>query len=227
MSFTPHLVPVNDTPPSGAEDAITVVIADDHAGMRGSLRTLLDDTAGVQVVAEAADLALATRHVHAHRPGVLVLDLRMPDGSSLETLGELRGLVPGTHVIVVSVDDTPGYAQHALAAGASGYVLKDLADVDLPEAVRAAAAGEEFVSEPVAARLARSRQALTDGRLSSRETEVLRLIALGHTNAEIADQLGLSPRTIETHRAHIHKKLGLRTRAELVRYALRCGLLAT
>jgi two-component system response regulator NreC len=227
MSFTPHLVPVSDISPSGGEDAITVVVADDHAGMRGSLRALLDDTAGMRVVAEADDLALASRHVEAHRPDVLVLDLRMPDGSSLETLGRLRRLLPGTHVIVVSVDDTPGYARRALAAGASGYVLKDRADADLPDAVRGAAAGEEFVSEPVAGQLARARQALTNGRLSSRETEVLRLIALGHTNAEIAEQLGLSPRTIETHRAHIHKKLELRTRAELVGYALRCGLLAT
>ena len=133
----------------------------------------------------------------------------MGDGRSIETIGELRERMPAMHVVVVSLDDTPGFAQQALAAGATCYVLKDLAETDLPAAVRAASKGEEYLSEPVAARLRTARQALTEGRLSARETEVLRLIALGYTTIEIAHQLRLSPRTIETHRAHIYRKLEL------------------
>ena len=195
--------------------------------MRGSLRALLEATPGIVVAAEAGDLALTRQHVIGHRPDVLVVDLQMSDGSSIKTVGELRRSMPATHIVVVSIDDTPGFAQRALAAGASAYVLKELAAEDLPEAVRAAAAGDEYVSEPVAERLSRARHALTEGRLTRRETEVLRLIALGYTSTEIAERLSLSPRTIETHRAHIQHKLELRTRAELVGYALRCGLLAT
>ncbi len=226
MSPARHLSAV----PAGVDtenELITVVIAEDHAIMRGSLRTLLEATPGVVVAAEAGNLALTRQHVIGHRPDVLVVDLQMPDGSSIQTLSDVRRRNPATHVVVVSIEDAPGFAQRALAAGASGYVLKDLAADDLPAAVLAAAAGEEFVSQPVAERLSRSRHALTDGRLTSRETEVLRLIALGYTSSEIADRLSLSPRTIETHRAHIHGKLEMRTRAELVDYALRCGLLAT
>lgn len=205
----------------------TVVIADDHPGMRRSLRALMEATPDIDVAAEAGDLALTRQHVIGHRPDVLVVDLQMSGSSSIRAVSELRRRVPATHVVVLSMEDAPGFAQRALAAGASGYVLKELAGEDLPAAVRAAAAGEEFVSEPVAGRLARSRHALTGGRLTSRETEVLRLIALGCTSSEIAERLSLSPRTIETHRAHIHRKLEMRTRAELVDYALRCGLLAT
>ncbi|HXD55325.1 MAG TPA: response regulator transcription factor [Solirubrobacteraceae bacterium] len=227
---TLHLVgsdPEPVTGKAGGELPVTVVVGDDHPAMRSSLRSLLADVSGFAVVAEAGDLALTRRHVEGHRPDVLVLDLRMPDGSSMETISDLRKQVPCLHVVVVSVDDTPGFAQQAMTAGASGYVLKDRADEDLPRAVAAAACGEEFVSEPVAKRLAQVRQSLTEGRLSSREAEVLRLIALGHTSSEIAKQLSLSPRTIETHRAHIHRKLGVKTRAELVGYALRCRLLET
>ncbi len=226
-----HLVERGESRPSAAgeqpETRISVVLGDDHPAMRSSLRTLLEGLPGLDVVAEAGDLALTCNHVEGHRPDVLVLDLRMPDGSSIATINLLRKRLPALHVVVVSVDDAPGLAQRALAAGASGYVLKDRADEDLPRAVRSAAHGEEFVSDPVAGRLAQMRQTLTDGRLSSRETEVLRLIALGHTSSEIAQQLTLSPRTIETHRAHIHRKLEVKTRAELVSYALRCGLLTT
>ena len=151
----------------------------------------------------------------------------MPDGSSLQLVEELRERMPETQVVVMSVEDTPGFAQRALAAGANGYVLKEHADTELPDAVTAVSRGEQYVSPAVARRLAEMRRALTGGLLSARETEVLRLIALGHTNDEIAGQLGVSPRTVETHRAHILRKLDLRTRAELVRYALRHGLLAT
>jgi two-component system response regulator NreC len=123
------------------------------------------------------------------------------------------------------MEDNPVFAQRALTAGAVGFVAKDLADGELAQAIRAAAADHEFVSPRVAARLNELHRTLTDHKLTQREVEVLRLIAFGHTSVEIARKLQLSPRTIETHRAHIHKKLGLATRAELVRYALRRGLI--
>lgn len=217
---------VPDEPSSPERATITVVVADDHKLMRQNLRRLLEAEDGIEVAAEADHLALAEQHVHGHRPEVLVLDLTMPSGSSLETIAALRERSPATRIVAVSVEDAPGFAQRALAAGASGYVLKDMAVEDLANAVRAAARGEEYLSPPIATRLAALRHTLSRGELSLRETEVLRLIALGHTSVEIACQLSLSPRTIETHRARIHRKLGLRTRAELVHYALRCGLLS-
>jgi len=208
-----------------SERALSVVVADDHAMIRRGLRQLLEDEQGIELTGEAVDLESTAQAVNEHQPDVLVLDLTMPDGSAIEMLAKLRTTSPHTQIVVVSTEDAPGFAQRALASGASGFVLKELADEDLAGAIYAAAQGDEYLSAPVARRLAALRQARTDGRLTTREAEVLRLIALGHTNVEIARQLGVSARTIETHRANIHSKLGLRTRAELVRYALRCGLL--
>jgi two-component system, NarL family, response regulator NreC len=204
---------------------ISVVLADDHVPMRRSLRLLLDGEPDLEVVAEAGDHTAAAREVHGHHPKVLVLDLRMGGRSSLEAVRTLSERVPQTRIVVISMEDNPVFAQRALTAGALGFVAKDLADVELPQAVRAAAADHEFVSPRVAARLDALHRALTDHKLTQREVEVLRLIAFGHTSVEIARKLQLSPRTIETHRAHIHKKLELSTRAELVRYALRRGLI--
>lgn len=213
--------------PSDSTDTATlsVVVADDHAMMRRGLRQLLEGEQGITLAGEAIDLASTAQAVSEHRPDVLVLDLSLPNGSAMELLGELRAKSPQTRIVIVSMEDAPGFAQRALAAGASGFVLKELADEDLAGAIYAAAQGDEYLSAPVAHRLAALRQARTDGRLTVREAEVLRLISLGHTNVEIARQLGVSARTVETHRANIHGKLALRTRAELVRYALRCGLL--
>jgi two-component system response regulator NreC len=224
-----HLAPVSplEEPTAPARTPIRVVLADDHALMRRSLRLLLDGDDDIEVVAEVADQAAMRKHVHGSRPLVLVLDLGMPNGSSLATIASLRASVPETHVVVMTMEDDPTFAQRAIAAGAAGYVLKDRADQELVAAVRAVAAGGEFISAPVSARLSALRQALTDDELSAREAEVLQLIAFGHTNVEIARKLRLSPRTVETHRARIHRKLGLRTRAELVHYALNRGLLAT
>jgi two-component system response regulator NreC len=162
-------------------------------------------------------------HVKAYHPRVLVLDVSMPGGAVLLAVRELRAKAPETAIVVTTMLDDPRFAREAIAAGATGYVLKDSADRDLPEAVRRAARGGHFVSaelEPVLAAYEDAR----DG-LSRRELDVLRLIGLGHTNNEIAGLLQISVRTVETHRANIHRKLGLTTRAELVRYALRRGLL--
>jgi two-component system response regulator NreC len=199
-----------------------VVLADDHELMRHTLRQLLDAEPGLEVIAEADDVASALRAAGTHRPNVLVVGLNLSDP---RTRRELRGASPATRIVVLASDDSPVRVQQTLAGGAVGYVLKQLADSELPEAVRAAAAGEEFLSPRLRERLDEFYVSLTDERLTLREVQVLRLIALGHTSVEIAHSLGLSPRTIETHRANIHRKLELTTRAELVRYALSRGLL--
>jgi two-component system response regulator NreC len=164
--------------------------------------------------------------VQGHRAQVLVLDLTMPGVSGIEMVSRLRERASDTQIVVTTMEENPVFAQRAFAAGAIGFVAKDLADAELPDAVRAAARGEEFVSPRVAGRLQALHRSLTDGALSPREVEVLRLIALGHTSVEVARMLHLSPRTVETHRANIYRRLGIRTRAQLVRYALRHGLLS-
>jgi two-component system, NarL family, response regulator NreC len=207
--------------------AIRVVIGDDHSLVRRGLRLLLERDTGFEIVAEAADIANTMRHVHGHRPHVLILDLTLPDGSSIEAIGRLRRQAPETEIVVLAMEDDPAFAQQALDAGAIGYVLKDVAGDDLPRAVRSAAHGERFVSRRVSAVVTAMRATGREDDLTPREVEIARLIALGHTSAEMAEKLHLSTRTVETHRSRIHRKLGLTTRAQLVRYALRRGLFAT
>jgi two-component system response regulator NreC len=219
--------PAGPSPDPAAERPIRVVLVDGHARMRRSLRLLLDGEDGIKVIAEADDLSTAVRHVNDHRPHVLVIDLRMPDGSSIEAIRGLREHVPNTEIVVVTMEASPAFAQHALDAGAIGFVLKDTGDAELPEAVRRAARREEYISPRVAAQLSARRRTSAEDGLSRRETEVLRLIALGNSSAEIARELHLSARTVETHRARIRRKLGLATRAELVRHALRRGLIGS
>jgi len=208
-----------------AHRSISVVLADDHPLMRRTLRQLLEGEPSVEVIAEGHDLASTLEQVQRCQPQVLVLDLSMSDGACEDLHRVLQEHAANTQVVVLTTDDSPVRVQRALAAGAIGYVLKEHADSELPDAVRAAAQGEEYVSPRMGVRLEELYRSLTDERITPREVEVLRLIALGHTSVEIARKLQLSPRTIETHRAHIHQKLGLSTRAQLVRYALRRGLL--
>jgi two-component system response regulator NreC len=222
-----HLAGPRERRPPRPATPIQVVLADDHSMVRRSLRLLLDREEDVEVIAEAADLAAVIRHVHGHVPHVLVLDLQMPNGSSLETIHRLRDQVPDTEIVVLTMEASPLFAQQALDAGAIGFVLKDRSDSELPEAVRAAVRGREFVSPKVTAGLDALRRAVSGDGLSPRETEILRLIALGHTSAEIAAKLHLSRRTVETHRAHVYRKLQVSTRAQLVQYALRRHLLVT
>jgi two-component system, NarL family, response regulator NreC len=212
--------------PSG-EQTISIVLADDHAVVRSGLRMLLDSEPDFVVVAEAGDVETARRYVRGHRPAVLVLDLNMPGGSSLEAIPGIREEAPETQIVVLTMQEEPVFARHALAAGAIGYVLKDAADVELVEAVRQAARGERYLNPRLGARVAAEPPPGPPDGLSEREVDVLRLIALGHTNAEIAAQLFLSVRTVETHRAHIQQKLRLSSRAQLVGYALERGLIAT
>ncbi len=226
MSAYLHLAqPDSETGERPLSAPIRVVLADDHALVRRALRLLLDAEDDVEVVAEATDLATAASHVHGHAPSVLVLDLEMPGGSSIEAIRTLRRQVPHTEIVVVTMEQSPAFAQKALDAGAIGFVSKDRSDAELAEAVRHAAHGEEYVSGQIAAALEALRKTVNGDGLSQRETEVLRLISLGYTSVEIARKLHLSRRTIESHRANIHRKLGLRTRAELVHFALRRHLI--
>ena len=205
----------------------TVVIADDHTVVRQGLRLLIDNENGFQVVAEAGTVPDAVRLTRAHRPSVLILDLNMPGGSSLDSIPQLREEAPATAIVVLTMQDDPAFARKALQAGALGFVLKEAADEELLEAIRLAAVGDNYLNPRLGARLAAAPEQ-NDGPpddLSERELEVLQLIALGHTNSEIAGKLFLSTRTVETHRAHIQQKLRRTTRAELVRYALDHGLL--
>jgi two-component system response regulator NreC len=208
-------------------DKTTVVIADDHTVVRQGLRLLIDNEDGLQVVAEAGTVPDAERLARAHRPSVLVLDLNMPGGSSLEAIPRLREHTPETAIVVLTMQDDPAFARKALQAGALGFVLKEAADEELLEAIRLAAEGDTYLNPRLGARMAATPDEPTGppDDLSERELEVLRLIALGHTNSEIADQLFLSTRTVETHRAHIQQKIRRTSRAELVRYALEHRLL--
>ena len=212
-----------------ADEPIRVVIADDHAVVRSGLRMLIDAHEGLEVVAEAGDVPTAMQVIRAHRPEVAVLDLNMPGDSSLEAIPALRESTPETAIVVLTMQDDPAFAREALQGGALGFVLKEAADEELLEAVKLAARGDTYLNPRLGARLAAQPPAPSgppDG-LSERELEVLRLIALGHTNVEIGEQLYLSTRTVETHRAHIQQKTRASSRAELVRYAIDHGLIRT
>ena len=203
----------------------TIVIADDHRVVRSGLRMVLDREEDFEVVAEAGDVADARRYVRAHRPDVLLLDLNMPGERSLPAIPLFREESPATHVVVLTMQDDPAFAREAMQAGASGYVLKEAADEELVQAVRAAASGGTYLNPALGARIAAAPAGPPDD-LTEREFAILRLIALGDTNSEIAAQLFLSVRTVESHRAHIQQKIRLTSRAELVRYALEHGMVA-
>lgn len=208
---------------------ISVVLADDHQVVRTGLRLLLDREPGIEVIAEAGTVPEAAEVTSAERPDVLVLDLNMPGGrtsTSLELLPGLAASAPDTAVVVLTMQDDPGMAREALAAGVRGYVLKEAADSELVTAIRSAAVGGVYLNPSLGALVAGGSGGDGDtGVLTLRERDVLRLIGLGHTNTEIAEQLFLSVRTIEAHRAQIQRKLDVSTRAELVRFALDNGLL--
>ncbi len=205
----------------------TIVLADDHTVMRSALRMLLDAEPGFEVVAEAGDAETAIRYVRGHKPAVLILDLNMPGRSSLEAVPDIQEASPGTEIVVLTMQNEPAFARRALQAGVRGYVLKEAADAELVQAVRSAAAGDTYLQPTLGARLAGADARGEADELSERERDVLRLIALGHTNAEVAEKLYISIRTVESHRSHIQQKLRLSSRAELVRYALEHGLVET
>jgi two-component system, NarL family, response regulator NreC len=205
-------------------DPIRLVVADDHAVVRSGLRLLLEAADGFSVVAEAGEIDTAKRMVGAHRPDVLVLDLNMPGSPSLPVIPELA---QQTAVVVLTMQNDPAFAREALQSGALGYVLKEAADAELVQAIRAAAEGRTYLNPELGARMAAAHPepAGPPDDLTEREVEILRLIALGHTNVEIGKQLFLSVRTVESHRAHIQQKTRRTTRSELVRYALEHSLI--
>jgi two-component system, NarL family, response regulator NreC len=209
--------------------SIRIVIVDDHAVVRSGLKLLLDGQEDLEVVGEAGDARTAVFEVRAQKPDVVLMDVVMPSGSGIEATPAVLKEAPDAKVLILSMQDDPAYVREAFAAGASGYVLKEAADAELVAAVREVAAGQRYVHPTLGARLvaaeADERARAEEDPLSEREHEILRLLALGHTNQEIASQLYLSVRTVETHRAHIMQKLRISTRADLVRYALEHGVL--
>jgi two-component system, NarL family, response regulator NreC len=209
--------------------SIRVLIVDDHAVVRTGLRRVLDAEADIETVAEAPDAERAIFEAIESKPDVVLLDVMMPGRSGIDALPSLLQAVPDAKVLILSMQDDPRYVREAFDAGASGYVLKEAADTEVVGAVRAVASGEQYVHPTLGARMvaadAEARRRSDADPLSDREREVLRLLALGHTNQEIASMLFISVRTAETHRAHIMRKLDLGSRAELVRHALAEGLL--
>ena len=209
--------------------SIRVLVVDDHAVVRTGLRRVLDAEPDIETVGEAPNAERAVFEAMAHKPDVVLMDVVMPGKSGIEIIPTLQQNAPQARVLVLSMQDDPRYLREAFDAGASGYVLKEAADTEVVDAVRAVAAGERYVHPTLGARLveaeAAERRRAEEDPLSEREREVLRLLALGHTNQEIAKLLYISVRTAETHRAHIMQKLRLSSRAELVRYALSEGLL--
>jgi two-component system response regulator NreC len=206
-------------------ETIEIVVADDHAVVRGGLRLLLESEPDFSVVAESGDVGETLEQVARHRPTVLVLDLHMPGGGSLPALPALRDASPATRILVLTMQDDPGFAREAMQRGARGYVLKEAEEADLVHAVRTVAAGGTYLHPELGARLLTDAGAPSPApALTQREREVLRLLALGHTNAEAAQRLHLSVRTVETHRANLQAKLGVSGRAELVRHARDRGL---
>ncbi len=214
-----------------SDDAvIRVALCDDHGIVRGGLRRILDAEDDLEVIGEAGSVHDAIVLAREQRPDVFVMDLGLPDGSGITATAEVRRVSPTTRVLVLTVHDDVAYLRRAFEAGADGYMVKEAADVELVQAVRQVASGRQYVHPTLGAALlaadvAPARLHGPGGDLSEREIEVLRCIALGLTNGEIGEQLYVSVRTIETHRAHIQQKLDIRSRAELVRYARDAGLL--
>ena len=211
--------------------AIRVALADDHAVLRAGLRVLIEQEADMTVVAEASSAAAAVARVAEHAPDVLVLDLAMPGGGSVEAIRTLRVAHPRTRVLVLSMHDDASYLREVIAAGGAGYVTKRAADTELLTAIRTVHAGRSYVNvslsdhPPPASRPQPGPMHPDPSVLSEREREVLRLVALGHTNKEVAQQIHISIKSVESYRARVAEKLELRSRADLVRYALAVGLI--
>ena len=205
-----------------------ILIADDHGIVRGGLRLLIDRQADMQVVAEAEDGVDAFEQALATRPDLCILDVSMPRLTGLQAARQIKAHLPDTNVLMLSMHDDQRYVFDALKAGASGYVLKREVDSDLLNAIRAVARGEAFLTNAVERSLIREwmNDASTgpEEPLTPREQEVLKLIAEAHTNKQIAEILHLAEKTVESHRANLLRKLGMRDRVELVRYAIRRGL---
>lgn len=209
---------------------IRILLADDHTVLRAGLRALLAGQGDLEVIGEASDGAEAIRLAQALRPGVVVMDIGMPGVNGIDATARIKRELPGVKVLILSMHDDQGYLRQVLRAGASGYVLKRAADTELLAAIRAAARGEVFLDPAMAKALVEevvqpSRPSAAEPVLSDREQDVLRLLAYGYTNQQVADRLCISVKSVETYKARLMEKLGLKGRAELVRYALQHGIL--
>jgi len=200
------------------------VLIDDHAVVRAGIRLVLDGASGIDVVGEAGTEERALVLARARQPDVIVLDVLLPGKGGIDLIPELLEISPKSRVLMLSSSAEPGTVERALEAGATGYSIKRATDTDLIAAVQAVAGQSNYVHPELGAALATGRRAAT-GPLSPRELDVLRLVALGHTNQEIAKELFISTRTTEMHRANIMRKLHFDTRAQLVNYALANGLI--
>lgn len=213
---------------------ISVLVADDHAVLRAGLRALLNGQPDMQVVGEAEDGDSAIREVASLRPDVALIDVNMPRMDGLAAIPRLRAAAPEVKILVLTMYDDEGYLRRALECGAVGYVLKKAADSELMAAIRAVARGETYIYPSLTHLLVNRylgrpddvRQVPSPSGLSERELAVLKLLAAGYTSLQVGEQMGLSAKTVETYKSRVMDKLGLRSRAELVRYALRHGLLA-
>ena len=202
----------------GDEREIGVVLADDHVVVRRALRMLLESE-GCEVLAEAGTVEDAVRYMRGHKPDVLILDLNMPGGDTIAAIPQLIEASPRTGIVILTMEGKLPFARKALSEGVRAYVLKDAVETELVEAVRRAAAGELYMQPRLHRRLMSEPEDQRPGDLTEREVVVLRQLALGYTNHEIADQLEISVRTVESHRASINSKLGIGSRSELVRWA--------
>ncbi len=205
--------------------AISVLLADDHRILVDALRRLIDAQPDMHVVATAIDVAGAIDALGEHRPTVAVLDVSMPDGGGFEVLRRLKELELPTKVVMLTMHGEDHHVMEAVRLGASGYVLKRSADTDLLDAIRAVARGDAYLTPSAVRLLLSEKRSDREPVLSPREREVLRLTARGHSNAEIAQRLFVSTKTVDTYRARVMTKLGLHKRSELVEYALQQGLL--
>ena len=209
---------------------IRILLADDHTVLRAGLRALLAGQCDLEVIGEASDGAEAIRLAQTLHPDVVVMDIGMPGVNGIDATARIKRELPGVKVLILSMHDDQGYLRQVLRAGASGYVLKRAADTELLAAIRAAARGEVFLDPAMAKALVEevvqpSRSSAAEPVLSDREREVLRLLAYGHTNQQVADRLCIGVKSVETYKARLMEKLGLKGRAELVRYALQHGIL--
>ena len=222
MSQASQMTPEQDAPDQVG--TITIILADDHEIVRDGLRRIVEAEGDMEVVAEAGDADTARRRTSGLKPVVLVLDLNMPGEPSLASIPAIREGSPGTAVVVLTMQDDPAFAREAFRLGAKAFVVKHAAGAELVDAIRAAARGDTYINPILGARLAAEPEGPPGG-LTPREVEVLRLVAAGYTNPEIAEQLVISIRTVETHRAAIHRKLDTSSRAEAVAFAREHGLL--